>query len=496
MIYDLIVIGSGVGGLSAAALLAKAGMKTLTLEANYLPGGCCSSYWRKGFTFETGATTLMGFDAYQPLAYLEKELELSLKKIEIEPAMTVWMNRKPILRPKSRMQWMDIALDTFGAPRGQQKLWNLLFQLSDFVWKASTRNLRFPPASIKDLAVLLYKNPITDLPKLRYAFRSLEQLLYDLELQENTALIRFLNEQLIITAQSSISDTPILFAAPALAYTNYSNYYLPGGMVQLPNALIQKIESYGSQVLLRNKVISILPGKNQAYRVVTEKGAVFVAQKVLSNIPIWNLPSICEGAMKSYYAKVAAQLKDYWGAFTIGIAIEDQLDPKLTLHHQFILPAGESVPFCDSHSLFVSLSMPNDTQRCQVGQRVLAISTHASQPQKWFKLSKTEYEATKKKVLAFILDYLNQNLPGFQDSKILYLHASTPVSWQDWIYRHEGSVGGIPQSMQRPIYSWKGASSPFKNFYLCGDTVYPGQGVPGVALGGIIAAQRILNDWD
>jgi phytoene dehydrogenase-like protein len=61
------------------------------LEANYLPGGCCSSYFRKGFVFETGATTLMGFDPGQPAAILFESLGLDLERKEIEPAMTVWL---------------------------------------------------------------------------------------------------------------------------------------------------------------------------------------------------------------------------------------------------------------------------------------------------------------------------------------------------------------------------------------------------------------------
>ena len=50
------------GGMSAGAMLANDGYKVLILEAAAVPGGCSSSYYRKGFTFESGATTLIGFD--------------------------------------------------------------------------------------------------------------------------------------------------------------------------------------------------------------------------------------------------------------------------------------------------------------------------------------------------------------------------------------------------------------------------------------------------
>lgn len=68
---DVIVIGAGMGGLTAAALFAKDRRNITLLEASHVTGGCSSSYYRKGYVFESGATTLIGFDAHQPLAKLE-----------------------------------------------------------------------------------------------------------------------------------------------------------------------------------------------------------------------------------------------------------------------------------------------------------------------------------------------------------------------------------------------------------------------------------------
>ena len=59
--YDVVVVGAGIGGLTAAALLAKRGLKVLVIEQHYLPGGCASIFRRKGFTFDVGASLFFGF---------------------------------------------------------------------------------------------------------------------------------------------------------------------------------------------------------------------------------------------------------------------------------------------------------------------------------------------------------------------------------------------------------------------------------------------------
>ena len=58
---DVIVIGSGIGGLTAAALLQERGISTLVFEKNRYAGGSCSSFKREGYCFDAGASVFYGF---------------------------------------------------------------------------------------------------------------------------------------------------------------------------------------------------------------------------------------------------------------------------------------------------------------------------------------------------------------------------------------------------------------------------------------------------
>ncbi|NLC85164.1 MAG: NAD(P)/FAD-dependent oxidoreductase, partial [Ruminococcaceae bacterium] len=61
MAYDVIVIGGGLSGLTAASLLAKRGLKTAVVDRNYNPGGSCGTFRRGHVTFDIGSAMLYGF---------------------------------------------------------------------------------------------------------------------------------------------------------------------------------------------------------------------------------------------------------------------------------------------------------------------------------------------------------------------------------------------------------------------------------------------------
>lgn len=483
-VTDVIVIGAGMGGLTAAALFAKDRRNVTLLEASHVTGGCSSSYYRKGYVFESGATTLIGFDAHQPLAQLEALTGIRIPRERLNPSMTVHLDGTSILRHEDREEWIAEAIRHFGQAEEQRAFWSLAYNTADAVWQLSENNPFFPPTSIADTLRLANNNPKHAL-KLPLAFVSVADVMRRHGLT-STAFKRFVDEQLLISAQAGADDVPFLFGAPALTYTNSGNFTVPGGMHTMANAVEEYIRAQGGQVFTKHLVVSITQ-ENGMHRVTCKNGKVFEAPVVVSNLPVWNMAALTTGEVSTYFERESAKYDTAWGAFTMGVATDDPYPADLTLHHQIHL--DEPLPFTDSHSVFVSFSKRGDTERAPEGHRVLNISTHTP-TEPWFAAG-DRYDAMKDEVSRRILEALKAQLPGFAQAEIHLAFPATPVSWENWVHRHKGRVGGIPQSMDRALWDWTPAQTPIPGLFLCGDTVYPGQGIPGVTLGGINVYLRV-----
>ncbi|MEL7535373.1 MAG: hypothetical protein AAFN10_29045 [Bacteroidota bacterium] len=78
--------------------------------------------------------------------------------------------------------------------------------------------------------------------------------------------------------------------------------------------------------------------------------------------------------------------------------------------------------------------------------------------------------------------------------KLIFEHASTPGAWRKWTAREWGFVGGYPQYMNIKPWQMLDARLDGKKAYICGDSTYPGQGIPGACLSGIIAVEKMKVD--
>lgn len=474
------VVGSGLGALSAAALLAKQGFEILILEQNWLPGGCTSTYPRKHFLFESGATTLVGLDPGMPLDLLQQKLGIQFPAWKLEhPMQVVLPDGTLVHRHQSIEAWIQEAERVFG-PTGQRKFWETAFRIAHWVWNASGRFLTFPPERINDFLPLIKNTQLHDVPFLQYAFISVKKFIHSCEIT-HPLFEPFINEQLIITAQNHASQVNMLFGATALCYTNFGNYYAPGGMITVVNTLLDYIIQKGGKINYREPVHSITKTK-QGYEIQTNQNT-YAADFVVSGIPLNNLAEITDHNTFPKKKKILAAHQLY-SAFQVGIAAQLH-QPPACLHLQ--LHTGVFKDTLGSSSLFVSFSHPYDEQRTQNNTYVISVSTHIHPANKEIKVSKE-----------WLMQQVIQTLQAhhlLQADSIIYAHASLQKSWAKWTGRKFGFVGGYPQSLATPPWAMNAGRIDNHRFYGCGDSFYPGQGIPGVVLSGIIAAEKLMRDW-
>jgi C-3',4' desaturase CrtD len=478
---DVAIIGAGFGSLSAAAILAKKGLSVAILEQNYLPGGCTSSYLRKGYIFETGATTLVGLDEGMPLKAVMDIADIQFKAEKLKIPMLVHLkNGQIITRYQDRNLWIAEAERVFGSS-GQKEFWEQCFQLSDFVWNTSVKQKKFPPQNLSDLLYCAYKSSPSDILNARFAFKSTFHLLKNHGLNKNPEFVDFVNEQLKITAQNNVYEVNALFGATALCYTNYSNYYVHGGLIQLVKAFTDNIAINGGKLFLKTTVNQIDKTGN-SWKLTTNKGDI-IAKNIISGIPVNNLTRLIDEALlPAFLQKKTMPVSKLNGAVQLGIAFKSS-DVNEVLHHQ--IHHDLALGFKGSNSIFISYASAKDNKRAEEGITVASVSTHVSDLEN----SMIDKELFKEKVIEKL-----QSVGLLKKEDIAYTHVSDPHDWQDWTLREAGFVGGYPQF--KSVLPWQMIPARIsKSLYACGDSIYPGQGIPGVALSGMLAAERLLSDF-
>jgi phytoene dehydrogenase-like protein len=130
------VIGAGVGGLTAAGLLLRAGHRVSVLEANVYPGGCAGTFYHQGYYFDAGATLAGGFGRGGPHARVAELLDLEWPVARLDPAWVVHLPGRSVTQWADRDRWREERMEAFP---GTEQFWEAQETLADAAWDIASR---------------------------------------------------------------------------------------------------------------------------------------------------------------------------------------------------------------------------------------------------------------------------------------------------------------------------------------------------------------------
>jgi phytoene dehydrogenase-like protein len=245
MAQRVVVIGAGIGGLTAAALLAKAGFEVTILEAHVYPGGCAGTFYHKGFCFDAGATLAGGFQPGGPHALVGEMLGLTWPVKRVDPAWTVVLPDRHVVRYGDQARWQAERSAKLPA---LAHFWGLQEYTADAVWKFAARVPEWPPTNPADLLRLASKIRPDMIPIAPLAFSTLSQAL-DLLGVRDVAARTFLDAQLLISAQVTAAHANGLYSMISMDLPRAGAHHVRGGIGGLAHTLADALQRFGGKIL-------------------------------------------------------------------------------------------------------------------------------------------------------------------------------------------------------------------------------------------------------
>lgn len=496
----VVVVGAGIGGLTAAALLAHRGYEVSVFDQAIVPGGCASTFKRRGFTFDVGATQVAGLEPGGIHHQIFSELEIELPDATpCDPACAVLLpgETEAINVWRDRQKWQLERQKQFP---GSEPFWQLMTRLFTASWNFQGREPVLPPRNLWDVWQLLSAVRLDTLITVPFTLMTVGDALRLYGLAKDKRLRTFLDMQLKLYSQVDTDSTALLYAATALAVSQSPQglFHLQGSMQILSDRLVEALVKYGGKLLMRHTVesIQVEAGKATGVTIRNQKtGEVWTekADEVVANVTAQNLVKLVSTDNKTInhnlYNQRIDKLPEASGAFVIYLGVKREAIPiNCPPHLQFLYDYGGVIG--ENNSLFVSVSKPDDG-RAPAGNATI-IASSFTDVDMWWKGTKEDYEQLKKQYTQEAIDRLSQYF-HLTPENIIHQEVATPRTFAYYTGREKGIVGGIGQRVSTFGPFGIATRTPIKHLWLAGDSTHPGEGTAGVSYSALTIVRQIAS---
>jgi len=505
---DCIVIGSGIGGMSVAAILAKAGMKVLLLEQHYVFGGYTHTFKRKKYEWDVGLHYIG--QVHQKDSFIRKAFDyISNGGIKWNALDDVYdrvvFGEEEFEFVKGREAFKANLKKYFPGEKDQisiDQYFELLQEVNQ-IGSAYYAEKIMPPIISKFFSAMMQKR------LLHFSDQTTLSVLQKITV--NKKLIGVLTAQY---GDYGITPAKSSFYMHAMVANHYMEGagYPAGGAASLAKNIISVIEKNEGITKKNAKVEQIIIENNIAKGVRLQNGDEFYADHIISNTGILNTftsllpPSVIKNHQLE---KLLKNIKPSVAHLSLNIGCKVSSESlKLPKCNYWIFPPEydhdkNQNAFNNLEAplpvIFASFPSAKNPEWDEQHPNTCTIEIITLVPYDWFikwedkKLGKrgSEYKELKEKLSQKLLNMLVKVLPQLKD-KIDYYELSTPLSTKQFMNHAKGEIYGLEHNPERFRAQLLRPTTPVKNLYLTGQDVFMAS-VTGAMMGGILTASKILR---
>ncbi len=491
MQYDVIVIGAGLSGLTAASLLAKKGLRVAVIDRNYKPGGSCGIFKRNSIIFDQGAAMLFGFGekGFNAHRFVFNCLEEPIDIIKHDLLYCVNFRGKRI------KFWADI--DMFAEELAQvfptekeniKRFYHDLEKMYRHVMVESPSYTTPDETDRRESLKGLLWHPISYARFLSYIDKSAKDLLK--KYFSDPEIFKFFDKLTSTYCYTTVEESPAILAAVMFVDNHIGGSYYPAGSTLfLPGKLEKAIEENGGDMLLENEVIKILFNGDHPSGVELKSGNKIYADNLIYSGTVWNLYGklIDKTHLKAQRIEWAANQVPTHPSVVLYAHIDKRIISEDTAPIEMLV--GNPDLLDESEVTAYILSIDDKTLCDENGHVVVAIGpTFAN----WYDGDADDYLLKKENEKARLIAVLEKRFPGFTNS-VRYAEVATPRTIERYTLKNGGAIAGPKQMLGQHILHRLHIKSEWDNLFCCGESTVMGTGTPTVTTSGISAANVVLK---
>ncbi|MEA5510310.1 carotenoid isomerase [Crocosphaera sp. UHCC 0190] len=491
--YDVIIIGSGMGGLVTATQLAAKGAKVLVLERYLIPGGSAGYFEREGYRFDVGASMIFGFGTQGTTNLLTRALEAVNVGLETiaDPVQIHYHlpDGLDLKVHKDYEKFIQELTDKFP----QEKVGIRRFY--DECWQVFNCLNVMELLSLEELGYLMrvfFQHPLACLGLVKY----LPQNAGDIARRyiSDPQLLKFIDMECYCWSVVPADKTPMINAGMVFSDRHYGGINYPkGGVGNIAQKLVEGLEKAGGEIQYKARVTNILIEQGKAVGVKLANGQEYRAKRIVSNATRWDTfeKLLPKEAMPKTEQKWQQRYQQSPSFLSLHLGVKDDVLPPGTECHHILLENWETMEE-EQGTIFVSIPTLLDPSLAPPNHHIIHTFT-PSWLTEWQGLSPQAYNQKKEVAASHLIERLEKIFPGLIEG-LDYQEVGTPRTHRRFLGRDQGTYGPIPRHKLLGLLGMPFNRTAIPGLYCVGDSTFPGQGLNAVAFSGFACSHRIAVD--